>query len=244
MHWIKAILDCQNCLVCGGPSDDGYPPIWARKQALGQPDVLASCRTYLCASCLARLPYSCEPWSYLPESRIPYAHVFDYAGPVRDLIVGLKFSGQRLGAKVLAAFASHKLEELGYRPQYLIPLPLSPLRERERSYNQAEVICREMGEILGIKILENFLIRTRDTMSQASLKGYRARFANLEGAFAFGQAPSRKMRGKSVLLVDDVLTSGASCLNASKVLVQAGMKVRVLTMAEQGLHFADLVDKI
>ncbi|MDO5016289.1 MAG: hypothetical protein Q4E09_04725 [Eubacteriales bacterium] len=230
---MRDLIDANLCLACGQDLRDNGVPYWARPRTAGPGDLLAETRRWLCPSCLARLPYLEGNWSYLPYSQVPYAPVFDFAGPARELILGLKFSGKKAAAQVLAAFAVQKLQTLAYAPDYLVALPLHPMRERWRSYNQAQLITHAMAEYLDCSCLENLLIRTRDTATQSSLNGFKARFRNLEGAFALSEDPGRRLQGAKLLLIDDVLTSGASCLNASRALLTSGAQVRVLCMAEQ-----------
>lgn len=229
----RDLIDANLCLACGQDLRDNGVPYWARPRVAGPGDLLAESRRWLCPSCLARLPYREGDWSYLPYSRIPYAPVFDFEGPARELIVGLKFSGKKAAARLLALFAVQKLQTLAYMPDYLVALPLHPNRERRRSYNQAQLITRAMAEYLDCPCLEDFLIRRRDTVAQSSLEGFQARFLNLEGAFGLSEDPGQSLQGAKLLLLDDVMTSGASCLNASRALKTCGAHVRVLCIAEQ-----------
>ena len=111
----------------------------------------------------------------------------------------------------------------------LIPVPLHPVRQRERTFNQAAALAQAVGRTLGLPVLEGLLIRARATALQASLHA-QARRRNVAGAFAL--RPSARLRGRRVVLVDDVLTTGATIRACARVLAAAGARrVGVLTFA-------------
>lgn len=232
MSLFRDILDAQICLACGQLLDFKGQPYWNKTQG----DLLTDLRGLLCASCLARLPYTTEAWKYLPGSRTLVTAPFSYEGPIRDLILKLKFQGQSLGAKILASFAIHKLLALAYRPDYLLAVPLHIRRERQRGYNQAALVVDYMSKLSDIPQLSGLLKRTKYTQAQSSLRGYKARQHNLQDAFSLRQGLGRELQGHSILLVDDVMTSGATCRNASRALASTGAQIRVMVMAEDALN--------
>lgn len=101
------------------------------------------------------------------------------------------------------------------RAAAVIPVPLHRRRQAERGYNQADLLARAMAAELGVPV-RRWLFRPRATAAQSGL-GRAARLANLQGAFGVA-APSNALRGLSVLLVDDVLTTGATAMAAATVL--------------------------
>jgi len=111
----------------------------------------------------------------------------------------------------------------------MVPVPLYPVRQRERSYNQATVLARELAERFGRRCEIDALTRIRHTETQTALDAPRRR-ANMLGAFAV-QRPGM-IRHRRVLLVDDVMTTGATLNECARVLKRAGAyKVWAVTLA-------------
>jgi competence protein ComFC len=110
----------------------------------------------------------------------------------------------------------------------VVPVPLHPLRRREREFNQAEVLSRELARRQGLAVCEA-LDRLRYTVTQTHFDR-RRRMQNLR--HAFGLRRNAPVRGKDLLLVDDVLTTGSTLDECARVLLAAGARsVRALTVA-------------
>jgi ComF family protein len=101
----------------------------------------------------------------------------------------------------------------------LIPVPLARGRERERGFNQAELIAERLGERSGIRVRPRWLVRLRATAAQSDLTA-EARRANVAGAFA----ASSSVAGRHVVVVDDVVTTGATAAECARVLRLAGAR--------------------
>ena len=111
----------------------------------------------------------------------------------------------------------------------VVPVPLHPTRQRERGYNQAQLLARDIARRLGKRCLSDALARTRQTETQTHLTAS-ARASNVRNAFA-SVRPAR-YQGKRLLLIDDVMTTGATVSEASRALKEAGAaSVIVLTVA-------------
>ncbi len=106
-----------------------------------------------------------------------------------------------------------------FKFDYLMAIPLHPARFREREYNQSNLLCKEISKMLGIENSENNLVRIKHTSFQSGLTEKR-RQQNIFGAFTL-QKP-KEVSEKNILLVDDLLTTGATCSEAAKVLRCAG----------------------
>jgi len=111
----------------------------------------------------------------------------------------------------------------------LIPVPLHPSRQRERGFNQAEVIACWLGKMTGLPVETTSLVRRRPTERHRLGMGRRERSRSLEGAFVV-RAP-RLVEGQSLLLVDDVMTTGTTALAIGETLLKEGASaVRLVTL--------------
>ena len=111
----------------------------------------------------------------------------------------------------------------------LVPVPLHPRRRRARGFNQSELLARELGRRAGIAVAAAALVRRQDTPPQTGLSAA-ARRANVRGAFAVRHRS--QVSGRAVVLVDDVLTTGATAAACAQALRAAGAReVRLLTAA-------------
>lgn len=111
----------------------------------------------------------------------------------------------------------------------IVPVPLSPTRLRERGYNQAELLAAGVASLFNVPLSVRNLVRLRHTQSQVFLP-QKERWTNISGAFTISFP--NKIKGRNVLLVDDLLTTGATASEASKALKHAGARrVGVLTFA-------------
>jgi len=112
---------------------------------------------------------------------------------------------------------------------FIVPVPLHWIRQYSRGFNQAELIGRKFSKRFNIKLSKTSLKRTRATPSQTGLS-LKERTKNIKGAFSVRN--SQKLNGKRILLVDDVMTTGATVNECSKVLLQAGVgEILVYTLA-------------
>jgi len=124
------------------------------------------------------------------------------------------------GDAYLAAYL--RTEPFGSDPfDLIVPVPLHRSRLRQRGFNQSALIAREVGRLLGRPVAEDLLRRVRRTRPQVELHASQ-RAANVRDAFAAVEAPA--LQRKTVLLIDDVLTTLATCEECARVLVDAGAK--------------------
>jgi ComF family protein len=138
---------------------------------------------------------------------------------VRELVHGLKYNHQSVLALPIASLLSRYLVKLSVPADVLIPVPLYPRRERVRGYNQSALLARELGRITGLPVQEKALTRERNTPSQAESAGAEARKLNVKGAFRYR---GEGLQERTVLLVDDVATTGATIDACARVLRDSG----------------------
>ena len=154
---------------------------------------------------------------------------FRYTGPARQAVHRLKFDGRKALGPGLADLMLDGLgPEVTTDLDLVIPVPLHPDRSRERGYNQAEVLATRLAARLARPLAPRALLRVRATPPQVGLDRP-ARLANLRDAFAPGPDP---VAGRDLLLVDDVLTTGATGSACARTLLAAGAaRVRLAAFA-------------
>lgn len=154
-------------------------------------------------------------------------------GVVRDLIHQFKYNRRvhlrhLLGRMMAEGFCDPRLARL--RPEAIVPVPLHPSRERDREFNQAELLATLAGRRVGLPV-ENCLQRTRYTLTQTHFHR-EERFGNLEGAFVI--RPGARIDGKVLALVDDVLTTGSTAEACALALREAGAAAVVVITVARG----------
>lgn len=203
------------------------------------PDYCIGCHrinTLLCAQCLKKIPEADNPeYSFIHP-------LLSYRSPVlKEVVHRLKYKNtRRLAAIFGATLYEHLIDITGDNISFsnegriiLIPIPLHKKRLRERGYNQSEllieaILAHDTGNIFSS--LPQALTRTRDTAPQARSEKKSLRLANLRDAFACLNPGS--IRGKAVILVDDVSTTGATLDEARRALLKAKPRVVIaITLA-------------
>ncbi len=138
--------------------------------------------------------------------------------PVRSLIHAIKYqNGLGLGDSLSQPLAMY-LKKLNWPIDAIIPVPLSKNRMQERGYNQVDIVAWPLAEYLGLDYYANALTRAKHTNSQVGLSAEERR-ENVKGAFV---AVPEQIAGKTILLMDDVVTTGATMREASTALLDAG----------------------
>lgn len=203
----------KNGMICAGCWSDLTliePPFCAR---CSMPLEVAFQEEQICGQCLLTPPAFSETRS-----------VFGY-GPLTKHLV-LRFKNHHSTA--LAAFMGKKMleksEDLMDQSDFIVPVPLHPKRLKERGYNQATLLAYHVAKGCRYKVQPTLLIRVKNTPSQGTLsKG--ARQKNVEKAFALNpKIKKESLRDKTVTLVDDVMTTGATLSACAKALEGSGVK--------------------
>lgn len=156
-----------------------------------------------------------------------------YAGTLRDIVLLLKYGRAAVLGRALAAFADASLaaeDGLWHGAEALVPVPLHPSRERARGFNQSRIVARALGRLRGLELVDRCLRKTGNVPPQTSLAA-EAREKNVRNAFAV--ISQGKIAGRTLIIVDDVYTTGATLRECSRVLISAGAReVRALTIAQ------------
>jgi len=210
------------CLLCGGGFERGR---------------------WLCPGCLSRIRDSRRIVIHARPEDFPYLSgmlhfdsvftAWEFNKDLEQLIHSAKYSGMKNLARFMGATAgdvlAHDATFTGSPFQIMIPIPLHKIRQRERGYNQSRFVCDGLSESLGIPILPDGLYRKRYTLTQTGKSG-EERQENVRDAFRT-RHPER-IRGKSILLVDDVMTTGSTMNSCAKALKEAGAeRVHGITLA-------------
>lgn len=200
----------QLCLACGG------------RRATGE--------TLLCSHCLRLAPPLTRGDPVLLRARDDLRHeggvedlavLWQFAGPVRDIVHAMKYGGLWSAGEEAGTWLGRHIERSPDRwlPDLIVPVPLHPARMRERGYNQTAFVAKGLSRVLGVPVRQDAAERTRNTATQTSLDRM-DRMANVAGAFRI-RFPDL-VRGAHILVVDDVVTTGATVCALAAALYAAG----------------------
>ena len=208
------------------------------------PDNCQLCRQFLnsrhqrqlCSSCLGQLTLNPTPFSRQSESR---SFAFDHAWSVclynetaQKLLHSFKYNSKTSLSKTFVPIMIDFIDRHHIpldKFDLIAPIPLHPVRLRERGYNQSALLSLGLSEHYGITHTENLLVRQKATHTQTEL-GAKQRWTNMHGAFRIKN--STEVTGRKILLMDDLFTTGATVHHAAKVLKSAGaQKIAVLTLS-------------
>lgn len=169
----------------------------------------------------------------LPNPLLQLEWCAPFIGVVRDALHAIKYQGERRVATPLGAAVARRWERVGAGGDLIIPVPVHANRARQRGYDQAQLIAEVAARTLGLphaRLLERHV----ETIAQFELDR-RARATNVEGAFRVSTSVTpRPLQGRWVVLVDDVMTTGATLSACATVLMQAGaVGVSAVTVARE-----------
>lgn len=231
----RTVLDAvlpPRCLKCGDVLSTAQglcPDCWRKLTWLaapccaccGQPFPFDAGEGALCGACLQKRP------AY-DRARA----VFRYDDESRDLVIGLKHADRTETVPALAGWMSRAGAGLLESAELIVPVPLHWTRLATRRFNQAALLAQAIGRTAGLPVLPQALLRRRATRSQGHL-GRLARFRNVKGAIAVAERHATTVTNRRILLIDDVITTGATIESAAKALISAGARqVDVLALAK------------
>lgn len=216
--------------------------------SLFYPERCAACKSslihqekVLCSKCLYELPrtnyhkFTENPleqifWGRVPLERVTAFFFFVKGSKYRKLIHQLKYQNRPdIGQELGRLFGSELASEPAFlEPEYILPVPLHPKKEKKRGYNQSKTIADGLATFLPAKVRSDMLIRKTFTETQTR-KGRYERWENVEEVF--GVTHPDELNGKHILLVDDILTTGATIEGCAQVLHKAAqVKISVVTL--------------
>lgn len=234
LHALLHLIFPSDCAVCRTPlRHEGIPFIcqacWATLsllsgpccpqcgQPFSSPVALAHSPTHTCGACRQHPPAFTKAWS-----------LFAYQSPIKEALALLKYHGKVTLAHPLSQLFIQHLPVLP-PVNVIMPVPLHAQRLREREFNQSALLANPLSQHLGLPLVLGQLIRIRQTVPQTSLTK-KERLTNLRRAFSVTQP--EKIRGKTILLVDDVMTTGTTIHECAKTLLRAGSgQVYAITLA-------------
>jgi ComF family protein len=191
------------CILCGSPIPGVHP---------------AEFRT--CGRCLVDPP---------PFDRVRFG--VHYEGKLRDALVKFKYGGSLDAGRVLSAILvdAFQLHFQASEFDLILPVPIHPRRIRKRGFNQAVILAKQLSAVSGIPLYRNILRKVKDTPPQVGL-GRKERSWNLKGSF--GVSGPGVVKGRRVLLLDDVSTTGATIRETAKTVRKAGaLRVSAFVLA-------------
>ena len=211
----------KSCCVCG------------RRLASEEKEICLECMSYLIRTDDDRLPNETETL-FIGKAYIENAYAmyhYDKGEHIQRAIHALKYHGCPWAGYELAHIAASELAQ-AHSPlcdvDVLVPVPLHPAKKRQRGYNQAEWIARGLAAVWGTPIDTRSLVRTRNNSTQTRLAP-NERWENTRGIFRLARPD---LAGKHVLLIDDVITTGATLSHCAEILLQEeGTRVSIFALA-------------
>jgi ComF family protein len=211
------------CLGCGEYTEDEHHVCAICREQIEEYDLP------FCLACSRQIPEG-DRCVICGDDTVPMFSYGNYTSPLKDIVIHFKFKGITSPAKLMAELlvARFELQIRDLDCHVLIPIPLYPTRENVRGYNQAELFASSLAELLDFEVARDVISRVKRRKEQARLD-FRHRRKNIKGVFECDRPATAEER---VILVDDVVTSGLTVLEAKRVLERGGYKVvAVLSIA-------------
>ncbi len=216
------IISPRACRVCG------------QRLGITEEVICAACnlhlpRTWFCNDALNNI-MARRFWGRIPIEKAAALFYYEAGSEVSNIIHALKYNNHPEIGSMMGRMAAEEFMQSGFFDgiDMIMPVPLEKKRQRQRGYNQSEEIAKGVAEATGLTVCNNAVERTAFSGSQTR-KSLRERIENVEGAFR----PTGKtdLKGKHILVVDDIVTSGATVCSCVECLMPTdGLKVSVMSL--------------
>jgi competence protein ComFC len=221
---INPLLDFiypSECISCKKPLPDGQKKI--------------------CSDCWNAIPSLTKDHSLFQEIRtklladgcigdLVSCFVFEKEGPFQHMAHALKYKEYKSFGVEMGEHIGELIRKWNIETDIIIPIPLHRIKHRERGYNQSEIITQGIAAVIGKPVIVDVIRRTRHTQTQTKLN-LEERNKNMKDAFKTLPGASKKLYGKTCLLVDDVITTGATTNSCAKEILAAGAKFIIAASA-------------
>lgn len=232
--WLLDVLFPPLCLNCRHNIESGKVVCDSCFSAIKISDTL------FCGKCRARLPAAvpAKAGLALPATgqtehkkicHLDFPYLLGAAADYRDeavqeLVHALKFDFVKAAARPLAALLVKYAERVNYPIDgfVIVPIPLSKTRKRKRGFNQSFLLAEIFADRFDLEFHPSILVRHKNTLAQSELKDFEKKRANVENCFSVAEPDM--VQGKNFILIDDVVTSGATLFEAANALKRAGAK--------------------
>ena len=221
-HRLLDLISPRLCVVCGN------------RLTITEETLCTRCNFHLPRTGFGQAPYDNEMaklfWGQIPIERAAALFYYESHAETANIIYELKYKNHPEIGEVMGRMLAKELMTYGFFDGIdgIVPVPLARKRQRQRGYNQSLEIAKGVSEMTGLSIYDKVVRRNIFEGSQTT-KGRWERNENVEKVF--GLIDSETVRGKHLLIIDDVVTTGATIIACTKELVKAGdVKVSVLTL--------------
>jgi ComF family protein len=202
------------CISCNMPLPDGNKKV--------------------CRNCWNAIPPLTKSHSLYQETRTKLlseghiddlisCYVFEREGPFQYIAHALKYQEYKSLGIELGQRIGRLIQDWNVETDIIVPVPLHRIKHRERGYNQSECIAQGIASIICKPIIIDLVHRTRHTQTQTKLN-FQERHINMKNAFEIGRGGSKKINGRKCVVVDDVITTGATINSCASVLLAAGAR--------------------
>lgn len=221
-HRLLDLISPRLCVVCG------------QRLTVSEETICSKCNLHLPRTGFQQDPYENEMaklfWHQIPIERATALFYYEAHSETANILYELKYKSHPEIGEVMGRMMAKELQPFGFFDEIdgIVPVPLAKKRLRQRGYNQSLEIARGISEMTGLPIYNKVVRRNAFEGSQTS-KGRWERNENVEGVFELKDATA--IQGKHILIVDDVVTTGATVIACAQELCKAGsIKVSVLAL--------------
>lgn len=221
----RVLIFCRDCWITITPITSAICPRCGKPFA--SQTVLQYSPEFLCGACRTSPPFFDRAYS-----------AAYYEGVLKEAIYQFKFYRKpKLGKPLARLLISRLPGNIDIRKyQAILPVPLHKSRQKERGYNQSTILARHLAQHYQLNLILDNLIRVRPTSAQSQIKGRKERQENVQNAFRISFPDT--IRDRDLILIDDVLTTGATVNECSRTLKQAGAaSILVLTISRASFKY-------